>query len=115
VNDSKEARKRLSDEYKTRPKHRGIFAVRCTPTGRTWVGASPNLDAAKNGLWFTLRIGSARDAALVAEWQAHGEDAFRFEVLEELEDDVPAMLVNDQLLQKKREWAEREQAKILLP
>ena len=112
---SKEARKRAIADYKSRKMHRGVFAVRCALTGHVWVGASPNLDAAKNGLWFMLRLGSAREAALLAEWRTHGEDAFTFEVLEELDEDEQPMLVNDLLQSKKREWAAHEGARTLLP
>jgi hypothetical protein len=108
-------RKRAIAEYKGRKRRAGVFAVRCAETGHVWVGASPNLDAAKNGLWFVLRSGSARNAELQAEWQAHGEAAFSFEVLEALGDDVAPMLAADELKQKKRDWAGREGAGLLLP
>lgn len=108
-------RKAAIDEFKSRKPHRGVFAVRCAASGHAWVGASPNLDAARNGLWFMLRLGTHRDPALQAEWQVHGEPAFAFEVLEELEGDVLPMLVQDLLKQKKSAWAAREQARTLLP
>jgi hypothetical protein len=115
VNQSKDARKRAAAAYKNRKSHRGVFAVRCTVTGHAWVGASPNLDAARNGLWFMLGLGSARDTELLTEWRAHGENAFTFEVLEELDDDLQPMLVNGRLQAMKREWAAHEQARPLLP
>jgi hypothetical protein len=62
-----------------------------------------------------LRSGSARDAGLLAEWQAHGEDAFTYEVLEELDPDVTPMLLRDTLQAKQAEWAAREHARTLLP
>jgi len=109
------ARKTAIDEYKNRKPHRGVFAVRCSATRHVWVGASPNLEAARNGAWFTLRAGSHRDAALQAEWREHGEASFRYDILEELDDDVLPMAVPDLLKQKKREWALKEQARTLLP
>lgn len=108
-------RKAAIAEYKNRKPQRGIFAVRCTATGHSWVGSSPNLDAARNGTWFTLRLGSHRDAALQAEWKAHGETAFAYVVLEELDPDVLPMSVPDLLKQKKRDWALKEQGRTLLP
>jgi hypothetical protein len=36
-------------------------------------------------------------------------------VLETLDDDILSMLVHDQLHARKREWAAREQARMLLP
>lgn len=115
MTDSKAGRRRLIDDYKNRKPRRGIFAVRCTVTGHSWVGASPDLDAARNSAWFTLRIGSHRNGSLQAEWRTHGEDAFRYDVLEELEEDVSPLLIKDLLKAKKAEWAAREQAGILLP
>jgi hypothetical protein len=108
-------RKAAIDEFKKREPHRGVFAVRCTETGQTWVGATPNLEAAHNSTWFMLRLGSHRDPLLQAEWKAHGERAFDYEVLEELDKDVQPMLVADLLKEKKREWALKEHARTLLP
>jgi hypothetical protein len=110
----RETRKRASAEFKERKKRVGIFAVRCPATGKSWVGVSRTLDAARNRLWFTLRTGASYDADLLAEWRAHGEDAFTFEILEELDDDVPAMLEGDLLKSKLGEWAASEHAGVLL-
>lgn len=115
MSESREARKRAIDEYKERKPDRGVFAVRCRASGRTWVGASPNLRAARNGLWFMLRTGSCRDKDLQAEWQARGEAAFEFEILEELEEEAVPLLVQDLLKQRTAAWAAREGAGILLP
>ncbi len=112
---SKEERKRAIDAYKDRKPRQGVFAVRCASTGHVWVGASPHLDAARNGLWFMLRTGSYRDASLQLEWRAHGEPGFRFEVLEELEADVSPLLVRDLLREKKAHWVGREKGRVLLP
>jgi hypothetical protein len=112
---SKDERKKAIEEYKTRTPRRGVFVVRCDSTNHAWVGASRDLDAARNGLWFMLRNGSSRNAELQAEWRAHGEPHFRFEVLEELDAEVSPMLVGDLLEEKKREHAGREHARTLLP
>lgn len=108
-------RKTAIDEYKNRKPHRGVFAVRCSATGHVWVGASPNLDAARNSTWFTLRTGAHRDAALQAAWRAHGEESFRYEILEELDEDILPMSVPGLLKEKKRAWASKEGAHPLLP
>ncbi len=41
-------------EYKERAPRRGVFAVRCAPTGEAWVSAWPNLDGQQNSTWFGL-------------------------------------------------------------
>lgn len=109
------SRKAAIEEFKRRKPRRGVFAVRCDATGRAWVGATPNLEAAHNSLWFMLRLGSHRDAALQSEWRTHGEGAFRYEVLEELDPEILPMSVADTLKQKKQEWALKENAPTLLP
>ncbi len=102
---SNESRKEARRQFKMRTPDRGAFAVRCLPSEGVWVGASLNLEAAKNRLWFALRMGKHRDGGLQAEWTAFGEDAFRFEILETLDDDVAAIAVSDLLKEKKRHWA----------
>jgi hypothetical protein len=50
------------------------------------VDVSPNLHNRQNGLWFSLRLGSHPNRALVQAWKDHGEAAFTYEVVEELPD-----------------------------
>jgi hypothetical protein len=78
----KQTRRQAVSDYKERKVAHGVFAVRCAPTGEAWVGSSPNLEQAPNRLWFALRQGGHPNSALRAAWTAHGEAAFRFEVLE---------------------------------
>lgn len=111
---SKEQRKEAINKFKERKPVLGVFAVRCTASGRVWVGASRNLDASKNSTWFGLRHSGHQDKGLQAEWDAFGEDAFRYEVLERLDDDVPALLVWDVLKERKQRWMTRLNAPGLL-
>lgn len=75
-------RKALLRQYKERKVESGIYAVRCAASGEVWVGATPDLATRRNGVWFSLRLGSHRDPALQEAWRAHGEAAFDFERLE---------------------------------
>jgi hypothetical protein len=104
---SKLDRKEAIRKFKEREPNRGAFAVRCTATNRVWVGTSNNLDATKNGLWFSLRIGAHQAKSLQSEWNAHGEAAFEYEILEKLASDAQPMLVGDLLKEKKSAWVER--------
>ncbi len=70
---SKAARRQIADDFKARKVPRGIFAVRCAAAHETWVGSSPNLSAAQNSLWFQLRGGLYRNAALQEAWKQHGD------------------------------------------
>jgi hypothetical protein len=55
--------------------------VRFADEGQAFVDATPDVEAAKNGLLFTLRTEVHQNP----EWNAYGEGAFRYEVLEKLE------------------------------
>ena len=108
-------RKAAIAEYKSRKTPRGTFAVRFAGDGPAWVDAAPDLDAARNGLLFMLRNGLHRNKELQAEWDAQGEAAFRYEVLEKLEDDLAPMAWRDLLKDKKKEWVERLDARAVTP
>jgi len=110
-----EQRRQAIKDFKARQVPRGIFAVRCAATGRVWIGSSPNLDAARNSLWFFLRHGYHFDKALQAEFNAHGDQAFHYEILEKLDDDLPPLAVKDLLKEKKLHWAAKLGAATLSP
>lgn len=97
-------RKEAIAEYKNRKPPRGMYVVRFADDGPVFVDAVPDLDAARHGLLFALRIGAHWNKELQAEWNAHGESAFRYEVLEKLEDDLAPMAWRDLLKDKKKEW-----------
>jgi len=112
--ESKSARKEAIKKFKERKPLLGAFAVRCTATGRTWVGASRNLDATKNGAWFCLRHGNHHDKSLQEEWNAQGEPAFAYEILEKLDDDLLPLAIADLLKEKKSHWVAQLGARALL-
>ena len=98
--DKREARR----EFKLRKTPKGVFAVRCTATGEVWVGGSTHLDSAKNGLWYQLRNGLHRNQRLQAAWNARGEAAFAFEIVEELDPELAPLLVGDTLGERSQHW-----------
>ena len=100
-------RKEAIEECKTRKALRGVFAVRCTATGQVWVDSSPNLDAARNSVWFFLSHAYHPNKAMQAEWNTHGEQAFQFEILEKLDDDLSPLAVGDLLKERRRHWVEQ--------
>lgn len=105
----KASRRDAVREYKERPPRRGVFAVRCATTAEVWVSASPNLEKQQNGLWFQLGLGSHPNRALQAAWTEHGEAAFTFEILAELEpsSEASAYAVRADLKALETEWRER--------
>lgn len=74
----------LVREYKERKQRAGVFAVRCAATGEVWVAGSPNVDRQQNSIWFGLKLGTFINKAMQAAWTVHGEDAFSYEILDEL-------------------------------
>lgn len=103
------ARKAAIAAYKELKPAHGVFAVICTATGEAWVGRSRHIDTRRNGLWFTLRHGSSPHRLLQAAWDLHGQDAFKFEELERLRDDFPALTRADELKRRQSIWTERLQ------
>lgn len=102
---SKMDRKQAIRDFKEAAVPRGVFAVKCSASGEAWVGLSRNLNAQKNGLWFQLGMGSFRTASLQKAWKEFGEPAFVFEVLEELPEDTPELVLHDVLKERRAAWA----------
>src|ERR1700733_404145 len=108
---SKEERKEAARKFKERKPPLGVYAVRCAATGQVWVGFTQNLNASKNGIWLGLSTGAHHDKALQAEWNAHTESAFSYEVLEQLDEELSPLLVRDTLKARKQHWIERLDAR----
>jgi hypothetical protein len=105
-----EDRKAAVLAYKERKVEAGIYAVRCVTSGQIWVGSAPDVSTIQNRLWFTLRHGSNSQCSLQDAWNAHGAEAFSFEIVERLEDEdidyVRSRMLKD-LLQR---WTDELQA-----
>ena len=111
---SSEFKKEAIRRFKEQKPNAGVFAIRCTVSGQAWVGGSKNLDAAKNSCWFQLRNRLHREKSLQQEWDAQGESAFEYEILDRLQDDVHALEIDDLLKNKKCNWAAQLNAQQLL-
>jgi hypothetical protein len=97
-------RKEAINAYKARKPRRGAFSIRCAASGAVWVGTSTNVDTVKNRIWGELRLGGSPDKTLQAEWNAHGEGAFAYEILAELEEDVQPLAIRDLLKEQQVHW-----------
>lgn len=75
-------RKDLKREYQERDKQAGVFQIKNTVNGKVLLGSSLNLDGPLNLHRFALTQGTHRNAALQAEWNAYGPDAFVFEIVD---------------------------------
>jgi hypothetical protein len=107
---AKAERKEVARQFKERKPSRGIYALRCRTTGRNWIDSSPNLAAAQNSQFFQLRQSLHRNKELQAEWNAHGEKSFEFEVLETISEDTPSLNLRDLLAERKQVWVKQSQA-----
>ena len=111
---SRESRKEAIRQFKELKPQAGVYAIRCIPSGHVWVGPSRNLGATKNGWWSGLRAGMHREKTLQAEWNAHGEHSFAYEILDTLGDDVHPLNVGALLKEMKGAWVARLGASPLL-
>lgn len=73
--------------YKGFTPRMGVYIIRHLPSGRTLLDASPHLDGILNRHRFQLKLGNHANKRLQADWNADGEAAFAFEVLDELPPD----------------------------
>jgi len=105
-----EDRKAAVNAYKKRELEGGIYAVRCVASGEVWVGGAPDLSKIKNRLWFTLRQGTNTHRLLQTTWNAHGAEAFSFEIIERL-DAEEIGYVRDRIMRERLvHWAEQLRA-----
>jgi len=81
--DRSEAKK----EYKQARRPMGVYRIRNTQNGKSYVGFNTDLQAIINRQKAELKFGSHRNTALLGEWKSFGESSFKFEVLDELEHD----------------------------
>jgi hypothetical protein len=103
-------RRQAIRDYKLRKIRQGVFAVRCTVSGKVWIGSSLDLDKAQNREWFVLQSGAHYNAVLQREWNIHGEKAFEYKILETLDEAVSQIRLNDVLKELRRQWIERQGA-----
>jgi hypothetical protein len=88
----KSRREELLRQFSDRPPQNGIFALKNAVTGEAWVGVSRNLDTQINGLRVRLNSNQFMNKDVQASWNAHGEDAFSYEVIERFVETDPYVL-----------------------
>ncbi|HEY9211469.1 MAG TPA: GIY-YIG nuclease family protein [Ancylobacter sp.] len=105
-----EDRKAAVNAYKERKIERGLYAVRCTSSGEVWIGGAPDLSKIQNRLWFTLRQGLNTHRSLQAAWNAHGAEAFTFEIIERLDEEEIGYVRERVMKERIAHWAGQLQA-----
>jgi hypothetical protein len=97
-------RRAVRAEYKERKTAAGVFAIHCQSDSSIWIGQASNLETFENRHWFTLRQGGHPNHALQAVWNAHGDDAFSIEILEQLDDDISDISRPRVLKERQAHW-----------
>lgn len=85
----KEQRKQAVREWKERHPAMGVFSITCVPTGATFAGTSKDTEREYNRHTFQLEGNMHPNKQLQALWNEYGEDAFEYNVIEELKYDDP--------------------------
>ncbi|ULH17150.1 GIY-YIG nuclease family protein (plasmid) [Deinococcus sp. KNUC1210] len=75
--------------YKNFTPRLGIYRITHLPSGRSLIGWSLHLEGILNRSRFQLGLGGHPNKAMQRDWNADGQDAFRFEILDELKPSVP--------------------------
>ena len=101
----KAARREAVRDYKERKVVPGIFKITCAPSAEVWVGSSRNLPTQQNGIWFQLKLGSARSKTMQAAWKLHGAETFAFSVIEQVEtENVEGYVLQQRLKDRLTHW-----------
>jgi hypothetical protein len=80
-----DGRKTISRAYKERKLRGGVYTIINTRSGKYLIGHAANLASVRNRFQFAVSTGSAMHPKLRKDWGEQGADAFRLDVLEEVE------------------------------
>lgn len=108
-----EARKAAIAAAKERKSAGGVYSVRNTTSGETWVGRCPNVDAITARLRFMLDHGTDPLNGLREAWRRDGEAAFAIDILEAVDPDEPPYRRNTLLKERTAHWRETLGAHLL--
>lgn len=86
-NKRKQRYKELKQLYKEMKPPMGAYIIRNTVNGKSFMNVSKDIKSTFNSYRFQLKMGSLMIRELQKDWKEYGEEAFEFEVLEELEYD----------------------------
>lgn len=80
-----ERRKELLEQYKQRTVVGGIYRIRNSVTGHTYINWDDDLQGAENRHRFSVSTNTCILPEMREDWLAHGAASFTFDRLEELE------------------------------
>lgn len=81
----KNKKKELIESYKQMKVYMGVYQVKNTVDGKIYIGSINNLKSRWLTLKWQLEQGRFANKELQAAFKAHGENAFEYSVLEEVE------------------------------
>jgi len=109
-------RKELVNEYMNTPRPMGVFQIRNKQNGKIYVTSSTNMPGAFNSQKAKLASDYHVSPELQRDWKELGEDAFAFEILEELRPDPQSpndlqqqRVYKDKVAKMEKEWLEKLQ------
>lgn len=88
----KSRRQELLQQFSERPPQNGVFALKNSVTGESWIGVSRNLDTQINGLRVRLNSNQLVNKDVQTSWNTHGEAAFSYEVMERFAETDPHVI-----------------------
>ncbi len=101
----KSARREAVRDYKERKDVPGIFKITCSASGEVWAASSRNLPTQQSGIWFQLKLGSARSKSMQTAWKLHGTETFAFSVVEEIDtENVDRYVLQQRLKDRLTYW-----------
>jgi len=77
---------------------KGVYTITCIATGRVYAGSSSAVRRRWNRHRWALRHGKHTIAAMQADWDEHGEESFRFDLVAEIGDAGQRRLVEQALI-----------------
>ena len=78
------SKKELKEHYKSRNVIGGIYCVKCSGNGRTWLKSTKDIVGQKNRYEFFITTNSCPEPGMRSEWDRYGAGSFSFTVLEEI-------------------------------
>jgi hypothetical protein len=101
-------RKELIRKYKETPRPMGVYVVRNTATGKSFIGSSVDVPARLNRLRTQLQSGLHPNRELQDDWKRLGADGFALETLDTLEpSDQPGNDPGEDLRVLEAMWREK--------
>ncbi|MCW2276953.1 GIY-YIG nuclease family protein [Heliophilum fasciatum] len=98
-------RKELKRLYKETPRPMGVYQIKNGVTGKILVGSSTNLPGKFNSHRFQLQMQCHRDRDLQQDWNRYGQEAFSFDILEQLKaEEIPQEEWRDALDAMEAKW-----------